>query len=147
VIVDAAICPDPGAIRLHPIHVAYDLERQAKDPNSLLLAGDLTRSLQRITFPALQTGPSQAVRRWNQRLRARTIIPKMTKEEATRIFDELGVSKNGSLTHSELVWLLRRSPHLEEKLGSKQIKPEELAAFFSACHSLTIFCFSGGSAC
>jgi len=26
---------------------------------------------------------------------------------------------------------LRRSPHLEEKLGSKQMKPEELAAFFS----------------
>lgn len=55
----------------------------------------------------------------------------MTKEEAFAIFNELGLGNKDSITQKDFVWLLRRSPHLEDKLGRKKIKAEELAAFFS----------------
>jgi hypothetical protein len=131
VVVDAEIHPDTSDVRRDLKSVAYSLELQATDSNSSLRTGALTGFLQTISFLSLPKGPSPAVRRWNQRLRSRSVIPKMTKEEALSIFKELGISKNESMTQREFVWLLRRSPHLEEKLGSKQMKPEELAAFFS----------------
>jgi hypothetical protein len=71
------------------------------------------------------------MRRWNQRLNATSTLPVMTKEEALNIFNELGLSNNESMTMADFVWHLQRNRILEDKLGGKRIKPEELAAFFS----------------
>jgi WD40 repeat protein len=71
------------------------------------------------------------MRRWNQRLNATSTLPVMTKEEALNIFNELGLSNNESMTMADFVWHLQKNRILEDKLGGKRIKPEELAAFFS----------------
>ena len=76
-------------------------------------------------------GRAPARRRWGQRLMSQSIVPVMTKDEALEIFKELGLGRNESMTYSDFVWLLRRNPHLEEKLGRKNIKAHEIAAFFS----------------
>lgn len=76
-------------------------------------------------------GCKPPTRRWNHKITSHSVLPVLEKQEALDIFNELGLGKNDSITQADFVKLLQRSPHLEEKLGRKKIKAEELAAFFS----------------
>jgi Ca2+-binding EF-hand superfamily protein len=76
-------------------------------------------------------GSKPPTRRWNHKITSHSVLPVMSKQEALEIFNELGLGENDSITQAEFVKLLQRSPYLEDKLGRKKIKAEELAAFFS----------------
>lgn len=76
-------------------------------------------------------GSKPPTRRWNHKITSHSVLPVMSKQEALEIFNELGLGENDSITQAEFVKLLQRSPYLQDKLGRKKIKAEELAAFFS----------------
>jgi WD40 repeat protein len=76
-------------------------------------------------------GSKPPTRRWNHKITSHSVLPVMSKQEALEIFNELGLGENDSITQAEFVKLLQRSQYLEDKLGRKKIKAEELAAFFS----------------
>ncbi|KAJ1481998.1 hypothetical protein T484DRAFT_1805563, partial [Baffinella frigidus] len=79
----------------------------------------------------LADGPLAVPRGWAQRMTSRKLVPKITKLEALRFFEEIGLRKGESISHEELTWHLRRQPALAARLGQKRIHAEELAAFFS----------------
>lgn len=41
---------------------------------------------------------------------SRKLVPKITKLEALRFFEEIGLRKGESISHEELTWHLRRQP-------------------------------------
>ena len=115
----------------------FGLQKRENRPPASIENSKWTVSSNVMKPPALcdsrlcANGPAPPKRRWNERVTSRSILPVMTREEALAIFKELGLGNKDSITQKDFVWLLRRSPHLEDKLGRKKIKAEELAAFFS----------------
>jgi hypothetical protein len=94
-------------------------------------AGDVMGPPQLFEGRFLAQGPLAPPRGWAQRARTRRVVPRISKAEALRFFEEIGLRPGESLSHEELTWHLRRQPALAARLGQKRVRADELAAFFA----------------